>query len=376
MCLKLWQAALPVMTGAVRTHGSYEHNVRDIQQKTKKQDWLSHRSKKSVCFARRESKRCSMTRTSGGNCLPAEQPRALEAPSSLEGRARMQNDFDWWFRERRSSGESARSDKPEESPALCPAEQISVVRAIRICSGINTVAEYSAWLSQDLGALLHHRGWVCGLGSLRPDGYTAAHWLVSSGPHGQSAYAHSTSKSFATPKTVASPLLTGWLEHRRPQVHVRADDGGSAAAADDLFALRPLNNAILHCQLDPENKWTSVFGFANMDSLIHGNEGSRFRHCLLLDLLVPHLHATLCRIIAPATLDHSRALNRSIKLTIRELQILRHIKLGRTNGEIAESLNKSVFTVNNQVVKVLEKLSAKNRTHAVFVAKDMGLLDS
>jgi len=247
---------------------------------------------------------------------------------------------------------------------------MSVVRAIRICSGISTVAEYSAWLTQDLDALLHHRGWVCGLGGLRPDGFTATHWLASPAPKEQFANARST------PRTVASPLLTAWLKNRRPQVYVRAGNADAVGAADDIFPDRQLVNAALHCQLDPENKWTSVFAFVNLDSFINMDAGQAFRQCLLLELLVPHLHATLCRIIPPATLEPGQAPNQSIKLTIRELQILRHIKLGRTNGEIAESLNKSVFTVNNQVVRVLEKLSAKNRTHAVVVAKDMGLLDS
>jgi DNA-binding CsgD family transcriptional regulator len=143
-----------------------------------------------------------------------------------------------------------------------------------------------------------------------------------------------------------------------------------------MFAAREIDNALLHCQRDPENKWSSVVSFVNMESRIDMHEGPGRRHCLLLEILMPHLHATLCRVIAPAILDQGQALNQPIKLTTREIEILRQIRLGRTNGEIAESLHKSVFTVNNQVVKVLEKLSAKNRTHAVFVAKDMGLLES
>lgn len=282
----------------------------------------------------------------------------------------MQNEANRWFRDERSSSKSGRSDEGADALILSGAEQMSVVRAIRICSGISTVAEFSAWLTQDLDTLVHHRGWVCGLGGLRHEGFAATHWLASPDSHEHFSHAPTT------PRTVASPLLTGWLKNRRPQIYVRAGNGGAVAAADDIFSARQPVNAVLHCQLDPENKWTSVFAFFNVDSFIKLEAGRGFRHCLLLELLVPYLHATLCRIIAPATLDQGQTPKQSIKLTIRELQILRHIKLGRTNGEIAESLHKSVFTVNNQVVRVLEKLSAKNRTHAVVVAKDMGLLDS
>ncbi len=281
----------------------------------------------------------------------------------------MEKHGDWWFRDRRAR-KSRRIGEAEDSPLLSYAEHVAVVRAIHQCSGISTLAELSAWLSQDLDSLLHHRGWVCGLGSLRPDGFAATHWLASPGLDAHLSSAQSTTK------TVTSPLLSGWLEHRRPRVYVRAHDADITVASDDMFAAREIDNALLHCQRDPENKWSSVVSFVNMESRIDMHEGPGRRHCLLLEILMPHLHATLCRVIAPAILDQGQALNQPIKLTTREIEILRQIRLGRTNGEIAESLHKSVFTVNNQVVKVLEKLSAKNRTHAVFVAKDMGLLES
>jgi DNA-binding CsgD family transcriptional regulator len=248
---------------------------------------------------------------------------------------------------------------PWDSHGLTANEQLSVVRAIRICANVRSLDEYSAWLSEDLDSLLHHRGWACGLGCLLAESYTATYWLASGSPHDQL----STMKS--TPRTVVSPLLTNWLKARRPQVYERVDQTGSPGG--NLFAPDQLDNAVVHCQMDPENKWTSVFFFTNM------GERPGYRQRLLLDLLVPQLHATFCRVVAEQSSTAERSPIVPTKLTARELQILRSISLGRTNAEIAATTHKSVFTVNNQVVKVLAKLGAKNRTQAVFVAKEMGL---
>jgi len=252
----------------------------------------------------------------------------------------------------------------EDFAVLSPAEQLSVVRAIRICSGISTLNEYSAWLSDDLDSLLQHRRWACGLGCLHLKGYAATYWLASRGPN--EPFSNSRTES----KNVVSPLLTNWLETRRPQIYIRVVDHDGTAAGGNLFDPDQLDNAVLHCQMDPDNKWTSVFSFANMD------EKPGFRQRLLLDLLVPHLHATLCRVVAGKSSAHDKPDASPGKLTAREVQILRYVRLGRTNAEIAGLMHKSVFTVNNQVVKVLAKLGAKNRTQAVFVAREMGLLKS
>jgi DNA-binding CsgD family transcriptional regulator len=52
-------------------------------------------------------------------------------------------------------------------------------------------------------------------------------------------------------------------------------------------------------------------------------------------------------------------------LTAREDQVLREIRSGRTNREIAGSLGISLSTVNRHVESILKKLSARNRAQAV-----------
>lgn len=55
-------------------------------------------------------------------------------------------------------------------------------------------------------------------------------------------------------------------------------------------------------------------------------------------------------------------------LTLREIQILRHLALGKADRQIAIDLVISVKTVNRHVSNIILKLDAANRTHAVAKA--------
>lgn len=61
-------------------------------------------------------------------------------------------------------------------------------------------------------------------------------------------------------------------------------------------------------------------------------------------------------------------------LTSRELEILPHLSLGLLNKEIGRKMGLSPLTVKNHVQKLLRKMGAKNRTHAVYEAFKRGWL--
>jgi DNA-binding NarL/FixJ family response regulator len=62
------------------------------------------------------------------------------------------------------------------------------------------------------------------------------------------------------------------------------------------------------------------------------------------------------------------------RLTGREHDILRFLLLGLSNKTIAARLGRSPGTVKSHVKSVLSKLNATNRTHAVSVARQRGLV--
>ena len=74
----------------------------------------------------------------------------------------------------------------------------------------------------------------------------------------------------------------------------------------------------------------------------------------------------------PFLVDESRV--RDLGITKRELEILELIAQGLSNREIAEKLFVSENTVKTHSSRLLDKLSAKRRTHAVQIAKEMRLI--
>ena len=65
---------------------------------------------------------------------------------------------------------------------------------------------------------------------------------------------------------------------------------------------------------------------------------------------------------------------RKLSITKRELEILELIALGMSNREIAEKLFVSENTVKTHSSHLFDKLSAKRRTQAVQIGKELGLI--
>ena len=74
----------------------------------------------------------------------------------------------------------------------------------------------------------------------------------------------------------------------------------------------------------------------------------------------------------PVTASHSAA---SVKLTGRELEVLRLVALGRTTPQIARELDISYHTVLNHIRNFRRKLDSATKLEAVLTAIRLGILD-
>ena len=74
----------------------------------------------------------------------------------------------------------------------------------------------------------------------------------------------------------------------------------------------------------------------------------------------------------PFSLNEARV--RDLGITKRELEILELIAQGLSNREIADKLFVSENTVKTHSSRLFDKLSARRRTQAVQIGKEMGLI--
>lgn len=105
----------------------------------------------------------------------------------------------------------------------------------------------------------------------------------------------------------------------------------------------------------------------------------------LMQIVVHGLHGAYQRVIeverdvggaVPALgLREDLRAARPPRVTPRELQILSWVREGKNNQEIGTELGISALTVKNHIQKILRKLGASNRAHALALAMELQLLD-
>lgn len=85
--------------------------------------------------------------------------------------------------------------------------------------------------------------------------------------------------------------------------------------------------------------------------------------------VTPKVVAEFARLAAPARSPHLPD-----PLTERELEILQLLAQGLNNRDLAQRLFLAEGTVKNYISTILQKLEARDRTHAVARAHELGLL--
>ena len=64
----------------------------------------------------------------------------------------------------------------------------------------------------------------------------------------------------------------------------------------------------------------------------------------------------------------------TLRISERELEVLRLLADGRSNKEIASNLEVSPNTVKTHVARLFEKLEVRRRTQAILRARELGML--
>jgi DNA-binding NarL/FixJ family response regulator len=92
-------------------------------------------------------------------------------------------------------------------------------------------------------------------------------------------------------------------------------------------------------------------------------------------LLAPSVTRRLIEEFAKRPEPSNRKPKEIESLTERELEVLREVARGLTNGEIAKKLHVSETTIKTHVAHLLDKLDLRDRVQAVILAYEAGLID-
>lgn len=101
------------------------------------------------------------------------------------------------------------------------------------------------------------------------------------------------------------------------------------------------------------------------------------RHAYFLELLLPHLHMALLRIIASRGVADTVARpapEAGRPVSRREVEILRWVREGKNNEEIGRILGISGWTVKNHLQRIYKTMGVSNRAQAVAQAMALRLL--
>ena len=63
------------------------------------------------------------------------------------------------------------------------------------------------------------------------------------------------------------------------------------------------------------------------------------------------------------------------QLTARELEVLRHVVMGKSNPQIADAMALSAHTIKAHVCSILHKMSVEDRVQAAVKAVRSGIVD-
>jgi transcriptional regulator EpsA len=158
-------------------------------------------------------------------------------------------------------------------------------------------------------------------------------------------------------------MVTSWRRNSHiPRVFRAGAAADGTCAIGQALARLGLGHALAHGAKEFSGDSSGFFVFLRMPEL------PGRRHQYFAEMLMPYLHTTLHRmLIAEKDIPGSR-MRSSLKLSVREAQVIGFVRDGMTNQQVAETLELSPLTVKNHVQNVLRKLKAANRAEAVAKA--------
>ena len=248
----------------------------------------------------------------------------------------------------------------------------SIVLNLDASLRVHNRAHFFSWTQGLLQSLIRHELLVCTLCHGKPPAFRADGFSMTTPDPAL------FSDMFLRDTAVAPALLKAWEERRYQPVVFDVGTAGTPGPLPNGAFSRELERLgatqlMVHGVHDADGRALGLFTFACRP----GSIGAR--QAYLAQILAPGLHAAwvrtqLQRREGGGNGGGDRSLGHSV-LTVRELDILKWIYLGKSNFEIGAILKISPLTVKNHVQKILRKLNVVNRTQAIGKALELRILN-
>jgi transcriptional regulator EpsA len=242
----------------------------------------------------------------------------------------------------------------------------SIVLNLDASLRVHARAHFFSWTQGLLQSLIRHELLICTLCHGKPPAFRADGFSMTTPDPA------TFSDLFLRDAAVAPTLLKAWEERRYQPVIFDCSPSnplGNGAFTRELDRLGA-SQLLVHGVHDADGRALSLFVFACRAASVGP------RQAYLAQLLAPSLHAAWVRtqLQRRAESGGERAQGGSV-LTVRELDILKWIYLGKSNFEIGAILKISPLTVKNHVQKILRKLNVVNRTQAIGKSLELRILN-
>jgi len=240
----------------------------------------------------------------------------------------------------------------------------SIVLNLDASLRVHARAHFFSWTQGLLQSLIRHELLICTLCLGKPPAFRADGFSMTTPDPA------TMSDVFLRDTAVAPTLLKAWEERRYQPVVLDASSAplGSGAFTREMERLGG-TQLLVHGVHDADGRALTFFTFACRP----GSIGPR--QVYLAQLLAPALHASWVRTQLQRTPTSADKTSNQGVLTVRELDILKWIYLGKSNFEIGAILKISPLTVKNHVQKILRKLNVVNRTQAIGKSLELRILN-
>lgn len=243
--------------------------------------------------------------------------------------------------------------------------QLVLDRALRV----HARSHFFVWAQGILQSLLPHDIMVCVLAGAQSREYLVD--VLSSAP----VCAGDNELLRRAAGGVVEEVARNWMQAgRRPVVYQRGDGAQNVdAQLAAALARSSFSNFSAHGMCGADGAVSSLFVLLNQPGAIGA------RQIYLLETLLPFLHATWLRVHLgqPRAVQSAGELREggSSLLSSREIEVIRWVHDGKSNGQIGVLLKISPLTVKNHVQKILRKLNVQNRTQAVSKSLALKIFD-